>query len=113
MEHSLSIPYSKISLVKFVGIMLFTAHWVRVRLSVFTINPLSLAFVPLTLRVSLNGYFMLAYSYLSLHFRLSAQFACIWRIVVDIEGDSHDPDVQNWITGMFAMIPDGQVLLAL
>ncbi len=27
------------------------------------------------------------------------QIACLWRIVVDIEGDAFNPDTHNWVQG--------------
>jgi len=34
-----------------------------------------------------------------LHRLFFAQIACLWRMIVDIEGDAMDPNSESWIQG--------------
>ncbi len=76
--------------MKFVTGMMFAAHWVRRCWCAVLLRRL----VP-----RYNG-------------SPTAQIACIWRLVVDIEGDSTNPEIVSWITGGVLLLLRACLLLA-
>ena len=87
-EHRIGLSYSTMSLMKFVIGMLFAAHWVR-RTAMYLIDCLgaiTVAVVRLMRWVRCGAFYFV-------------QIACIWRIVVDIEGDAFDSEAHSWVQG--------------
>ena len=103
-EHKIGMSYSSLSLIKFVTGMVMAAHWVR---------PSSAA-PPPRLSPTLFGWVRVNVSTLlfwavvgflpplplcfrTVHGVSCVQLACLWRVVVDLEGDAFSEKDVSWV----------------
>jgi hypothetical protein len=106
-EHKIGMSYSSLSLIKFVTGMVMAAHWVRPSSATPPprLSPILFGWVRVSVSTLLFwavvGFFKdvppLPLCFRTVHGVWCVQLACLWRVVVDLEGDAFSEKDVSWV----------------